>query len=115
MIFTDSGIILFRQDFREADRIVSLYTRAHGRLNVRLPGVVRPLGKLKALSEPFACADYRIYARNGSVLGPVTGGNIKHIFPSIRQDLKRQSLALYPSVWMDHMCCGSPIGFDQLL
>ena len=57
MIFSDSGIILLRQEFREADRIVSLYTREHGRINVRLPGVARPAGKLKALSEPFAYAD----------------------------------------------------------
>lgn len=95
MIFTDSGIILFRQDFREADRIVSLYTRTHGRLNVRLPGVVRPLGKLKALSEPFACADYRIYVRRGGVVGTVTGGKISHVFPHIRRNLKRTLLAMH--------------------
>ena len=46
MIFTDSGIILLRQDFREADRIVSLYTKEHGRINVRLPGVARSVGNL---------------------------------------------------------------------
>lgn len=95
MIFSDAGIVLFRQDFREADRIISLYTLQHGRVHLRLPGVNRAKGKLKAFSEPYACADYRIYARNGSVLGTVTGGKIKHIFPSIRQDLKRQSLALH--------------------
>ena len=95
MIFSDAGIVLFRQDFREADRIISLYTLQHGRINLRLPGVNRAKGKLKAFTEPYACADYRIYARNGSVLGTVTGGKIKHIFPAIRQDLKRQSLALH--------------------
>ena len=47
MIFTDSGIILLRQDFREADRMVSLYTREHGRIHVRLPGVARAAGKFR--------------------------------------------------------------------
>ena len=56
MIFTDSGIVLFRQNFREADRIIALYTLQHGRINLRLPGVNRARGKLKALSEPFTCA-----------------------------------------------------------
>lgn len=95
MIFTDSGIVLFRQDFREADRIICLYTRLHGRINLRLPGVNRAKGKLKALSEPFTCADYRIYARSARVLGTVTGGKISRVFPTIRRDLKRQTLALH--------------------
>lgn len=95
MVFTDSGIVLFRQDFREADRIIALYTLHRGRINLRLPGVNRAKGKLKALSEPFACADYRIYARSAQVLGTVTGGKIRHIFPHLRRDLKRQNLAFY--------------------
>lgn len=95
MIFTDSGIILFRQEFREADRMVSLYTREHGRLNARLPGVLRAAGKLKAVSEPFACADYRFYVRRGGTVATITGGKINNIFPHIRQDLKRTTLAMH--------------------
>ena len=95
MIFTDSGIILFRQEFREADRMVSLYTREHGRLNARLPGVSRAAGKLKAVSEPFACADYRFYVRRGGTVATITGGKINSIFPHIRQDLKRTTLAMH--------------------
>lgn len=95
MIFTDSGIILLRQEFREADRIVSLYTREHGRLNARLPGVARPAGKLKALSEPFVCADFRIYVKRGGVIGTVTGGKLNNVFPHIRQNLKRTALAMH--------------------
>lgn len=95
MIFTDSGIILFRQEFREADRMVSLYTREHGRLNARLPGVLRAAGKLKSVSEPFACADYRFYVRRGGTVATITGGKINTIFPHIRQDLKRTTLAMH--------------------
>lgn len=95
MIFTDSGIILFRQEFREADRMVSLYTREHGRLNARLPGVLRAAGKLKAVSEPFACADYRFYVRRGGTVATITGGKINSIFSHIRQDLKRTTLAMH--------------------
>ena len=95
MVYTDEGIVLFRQNFREADRVIALYTRGHGRVHVRVPGVNRTKGKLKALSEPFACADYRIYGRNQQVLGTVTGGKIQHIFPSIRAHLKKQTLAYH--------------------
>ncbi len=95
MIFTDSGIVLFRQDFREADRVIALYTLEHGRMNLRLPGVNRDKGKLKPFSEPFACANYRIYVKKSNVMGTVTGGKLEHVFPAIRTDLKRQTLALH--------------------
>ncbi len=95
MIFTDNGIILLRQKFRETDRVVSMYTREHGRINARVPGVMRQQGKLKALSEPFVCGDYRIYVRRGGVMGTLTGGKVNSVFPAIRTDLKRLTLALH--------------------
>ena len=95
MIFTDKGIVLLRQAFRETDRVVALYTREHGRINVRIPGVQRPGGKLKALSEPFSCADMRIYVRRGGVMGTLTGGKLESVFPAVRADLKRLTMALH--------------------
>lgn len=95
MIYTDSGIVLFRADFREADRMISLYTREHGRINLRLPGVCKSAGKLKALSEPFTYAVYRVYVRRGGAVGTVTGGKTETVFPHIRRDLKRVTLAMH--------------------
>ena len=95
MIFTDSAIVLYRQTFRESDRIVSLYTRSHGRLNARLPGVARSTGKLKALGEPLSLAELRFYVKRGGVLATVTGGKIHCVFPAVRADLKRTHLALH--------------------
>lgn len=95
MIFTDKAIVLLRQAFRETDRVLCVYTREHGRLNLRVPGVLRPTGKLKAISEPLICADMRIYSRGGGVMGTLTGGKLENVFPAIRTDLKRVSLALH--------------------
>jgi len=95
MIFSDSGIILLRQDFRETDRVVCLYTRTHGRVHARFPGVLRPQGKLKALCEPLTFAEYRIYCRRGGTIGTATGGKIASVFPHIRSDLRRLTLALH--------------------
>jgi len=95
MIFTDSAVVLYRQPFRESDRIISVYTRAHGRLNARLPGVARAGGKLKALSEPLTLAELRFYVKRGGVLATLTGGKIHSVFPTVRADLKRMHLALH--------------------
>ncbi|MBQ3667416.1 MAG: DNA repair protein RecO [Elusimicrobiaceae bacterium] len=95
MIFTDTGIILLRQPFRESDRVVSIYTREHGRLNARVPGVSRTTGKLKALCEPLTLADLRIYVKRGGVMGTITGGKLHSVFPAIHRDLKRTAAALH--------------------
>ena len=95
MIFTDAAVVLYRQPFRESDRIVSVYTRTHGRLNARLPGVARSTGKLKALGEPLTLADLRFYVKRGGVLATVTGGKIHRVFPAVRTDLQRMQLALH--------------------
>ncbi len=95
MIFNDNAIILLRQNFREQDRIVSMYTQVHGRLNARVPGVSRPSGKLKALCEPLSFSSLRIYVKRGGVIGTVTGGKSEHVFPHVRADLKRTLLALH--------------------
>lgn len=95
MIFTDNAVILLRQNFREQDRIACVYTQTHGRLNVRLPGVLRPTGKLKALCEPLTLSEVRIYVKRGGVIGTVTGGKIQHVFPHLRTDLKRMTLAFH--------------------
>lgn len=94
MFYCDYGIVLLRQDFRENDRVLALYTREHGRISLRVPGVNRAKGKLKALSEPLVCGEYRIYQRSSQALGAVTGGKIQSVFPHIRTDLKRQLLAM---------------------
>ncbi len=95
MIFTDTGIILLRQPFRESDRVVSIYTREHGRINARCPGVSRTTGKLKALCEPLTLADLRIYVKRGGVMGTITGGKAHCVFPTIHTDLQRTTLALH--------------------
>jgi len=95
MVLTDEGIILVRQNFREADRMVCLYTRSHGRVNLRFPGVNRAPGKMKALSEPFVHAAYRIYVKRGAAIGCVTGGKIESVFAPVRMDSARTKLALH--------------------
>lgn len=95
MIFTDTAVLLYRQDFREADRLVCLYTQTHGRIHARVPGVARATGKLKALAEPLTWAELRFYVKRGGVISTVTGGKIRSVFPTIHRDFKRTSLALH--------------------
>lgn len=94
MYFSDTGIVLLRQHTRESDRMAAVFTREHGRINVRFPGAAKPQGRLKAMSEPLALCDYRLYQRSHSAVASAAGGKIENVFPSLRADLDRTLLAL---------------------
>ncbi|MFA6582711.1 MAG: DNA repair protein RecO [Elusimicrobiaceae bacterium] len=95
MNFTDSAVVLIKRDIRESDRIVSVYTRNRGRMNIRFPGVNKHSSRLKAFTEPFVWADMRIYIRQGAAVGCGTGGKIQSVFPGIRADARKTQLALH--------------------
>lgn len=95
MIFCDYGIVLWRRPLRENDRIVTVFTRDRGKLEVNFKGVRRPRGKLRALSEPVSWGDYRFYLKNGSNFPICTGGSSLSVFPRIRLDTGRLFTALY--------------------
>lgn len=95
MNFTDDIIVLLRQNFRERDRMICVYSLNHGRMALRLPGVNRSDSKLKAISEPFANSCARIYIRRNATVGCITGGKLKNIYPNIRQDIKKMEMASF--------------------
>ncbi|MBT4403187.1 MAG: DNA repair protein RecO, partial [Elusimicrobiaceae bacterium] len=94
MVIIDDAVVLSKTDFKENDRLISLYSKEHGRIAVRFPSVNKPNSKLKAFCEPFTQACYRIYYRRNADIGSGTGGKIISVFAGIRKDYKKTSLAL---------------------
>ena len=87
--------MLLRTNFREADRMVCVYSLEHGRMALRLPGVNKYNSKLKAISEPFAKSAARIYIRRNASIGCITGGKIETVHPQIRADIAKTRAAFY--------------------
>ena len=95
MIFCDYGIVLQRRPLRESDRIVTVFTLEHGKLEVNFKGVRLAKGKLRALSEAVTWGDYRFFLKKGSNFPVCTGGSSLSVFPGIRRDLERLYLAMH--------------------
>ena len=93
MVFCDYGIVLRRRPLRESDRIVTVFTREHGKLEVNFKSVRLPRAKLRALSEAFTSGDYRFYLRKGSNFPVCTGGSALSVFGGIRSSLDTLCLA----------------------
>ncbi len=94
MILNARAVVLWRRRWAEADRLVCLYTESHGKLLARFIGADKPRAKLRALSEPFVSAEYRlIFSRRTDAIR-VGGGALHETFPAIRGDWRRTVEAL---------------------
>lgn len=94
MIFNACGVVLWRRDAAEYDRLAGIYTPTHGKLHARFGGVNRSAGKLKAVSEPMVWAEYRLHLNPRTQAVRVLGGRLIDSFPRLRADLSRTFAAL---------------------
>jgi DNA repair protein RecO (recombination protein O) len=60
-VYRDEGVVLRTQKLGEADRIITVLTRAHGRVRAVGKGVRRTRSKFGARLEPFTHVDLQLY------------------------------------------------------
>ncbi len=70
MLYRDEAVVLRTQKLGEADRIVTLLTREHGRVRAVAKGVRRTMSRFGARVEPFQVIDVQLY--QGRSLDTVT-------------------------------------------
>ena len=61
-LYRDEGVVLRVQKLGEADRIVTVLTKRHGRVRAVAKGVRRTRSKFGASVEPFSHVDLQLYA-----------------------------------------------------
>ena len=61
-LYRDEGVVLRVQKLGEADRIITVLTRRHGRVRAVAKGVRRTRSKFGASVEPFSHVDLQLYA-----------------------------------------------------
>ncbi len=65
-LYRDEGVVLRVQKLGEADRIITVLTRRHGRVRAVAKGVRRTRSKFGATVEPFSHVDLQLYAGRGT-------------------------------------------------
>lgn len=68
-LFRDECVVLRTQKLGEADRIITLLTRRHGRVRAVAKGVRRTSSRFGGRLEPFAHADVQLLARGAELAG----------------------------------------------
>jgi len=92
-LYRTSGIVLHRQDFGEADRILTLFTPEYGKLRVIAKGVRRLTSRKKGHVELFTYSTLLI--ARGRDLDIVTQAETIRSFRGLREDLVRVTYAYY--------------------
>ena len=86
--FTTDALVIGSMRYREADRIVTLYTRDRGRLSAIAKGVRRTKSKVGGRLEPFSLVRTSLHAGRGT-LYTVTGVETVRTFQGVRDELFR--------------------------
>src|SRR5437868_5043463 len=77
-LYRDEGVVLRVQKLGEADRIITLLTKRHGRVRAVAKGVRRTRSKFGATVEPFSHVDIQLYP--GRSLDIVTQAESLHAY-----------------------------------
>ncbi|MFT7599969.1 MAG: DNA repair protein RecO (recombination protein O) [Acidimicrobiales bacterium] len=86
-LYRDEGVVLRTYKLGEADRIIVLYTRNHGKVRAVAKGVRRTKSKFGARLEPAAVAFLQLY--EGRNLDIITQAETAVVQPLLRSDLER--------------------------
>lgn len=84
------GIVTRYANYRESDRILSIFTIEHGRLEAKARGCRKPQSPLVNACQPFVFGQFEIYT--GREKATVNACDIKETFYPIREDYERFSI-----------------------
>jgi DNA repair protein RecO (recombination protein O) len=87
------AVVLRSFRFAEADRVLHLYTRDHGRLGAVAKGVRKTKSRFGARLEPFSHVELLLHRGSGE-LATVTGASLVESHHRIREDAYRLSVGL---------------------
>ncbi|MBR6705526.1 MAG: DNA repair protein RecO [Clostridia bacterium] len=87
------AVILKKTDWRDNDRILTLLSPSHGRMEALCRGCRRTKSPLLAASENFALGEYVLFSSNGRLT--VTGCMLADSFYPLRQDYDLLKYASY--------------------
>tara|TARA_Y100000590_G_scaffold457152_1_gene609149 strand:- start:2646 stop:3416 length:771 start_codon:yes stop_codon:yes gene_type:complete len=99
--YRTKSVVLRRRDLGEADRIITLFTREHGKRSAVARGVRKPGSRLAGHVELFTVID--AYLIVGSNLDVLTQASSINIFPKLAEDLRHFAQASWASEIIDKL------------
>ncbi|MDS1029463.1 DNA repair protein RecO [Bacillota bacterium LX-D] len=87
------AFVLNAKNFREADKIVTLFTKEQGKISALAKGIRKIKSKNRGALQPFSCSKVMLY--KGQERNIITQCELIEGFPGLRKDLEHLSAASY--------------------
>lgn len=81
------GIVLKEMRYRDTSKILNIYTKKYGKINVMARGAYRPRSQIIANTQPFSYNEYQLY--RGKNFFYLNQADILDSFYSIREKMER--------------------------
>lgn len=85
------GIVIRSADYKDYDRILTIFTRDYGKVSANVRGARKQGNPLLAASEMFCCSNYVIYS--SKTRASVNQAEVVNSFFNIRSDIKALTVA----------------------
>lgn len=97
----DEGIILSNKNSKEADTIVKILAREHGKLICIAPGATKPKSRKRGSLEPFSFVE--ISAAKSKILPIITEAQLINPNSFVRNNIKKLVVAYYMAEIIDRL------------
>jgi DNA repair protein RecO (recombination protein O) len=94
-LHSDEAIVLRRYDFGEADKIISFFTRSHGKVRIMAKGASKMKSRFAGRLEPFHKVDITYFGKENATLFNLSSVELSKTRSPIADDLERFHRACY--------------------
>ena len=91
-LYTTDAIILTAKDYRDYDKLLTLFSPEHGRISAIVKGVKKPKSKLSGIVQSFTYGRYQLYL--GKSLDRLVQGTVYNGFGHLKGDLMKMSAGM---------------------
>lgn len=107
--YRDEGIVVRKQNFSEADKIVTLYTKENGKITAIAKGARKLTSRKVSSSELFVHGIH--YFAKGKNMDIIIESETLNPFTPLREDLQKASLAFYLTELLNHFSEGGQANY----
>ncbi|NGQ94108.1 DNA repair protein RecO [Brevibacillus sp. SYP-B805] len=101
MLVKWEGIVIRSVDYGESSKVITLFTREHGKVGVMARGAKKPKSRLSAVSQLFTHGFFLCKAGTGTGMPDLSQGEIMEAYRDLRQDIMRTAYAAYIAELID--------------
>lgn len=120
MLTNVEAIVVKSMDYAEGDRIITLFSREHGKVAVLARGAKKNNSRLNAVTQVFTHGNFIYFRKRTASMGTLNTGEIVQHFAAIYADLEKTSFAAYlvelvervsesdqPNLWLYELLVGA--------